>query len=125
MEWFSEDYIGAGGDLIEVFSGDEGRNQTRLRGNTVATRIGVYDDNGITVIVSQLHIVAFVQFLMSSVTCRINSRGPTKTINFNVTGMKSCYNSTYAYIYVSLQFMQIIHDIQMYIQVQSQSIKKN
>ena len=89
MEWFSEDYIGIGGDFIEIFSRDEGSNQTRLRGMTVATRIGVYDDNGITVIVSQLHIIASDQFPMSSVTCRINGRGPNETISFNTTGIKS------------------------------------
>ena len=89
MEWVSEDYIGAGGDLIEIFSQDDGSNQTRLRGMTVATRTGVYDDNGITVIVSQLHIIASDQFPMSSVTCRINGRGPSTTVRFNTTGIKS------------------------------------
>ena len=89
MEWFSEDYIGVGGDLIEISSQDEGSNQTRLGGTTVATRIGVYSDNGITVIVSQLHITASDQFPMSSVTCRINTRGPNETVSFNTTGIKS------------------------------------
>jgi hypothetical protein len=89
MKWYSEDYIGDGGDLIEVSSLGEGRNQTRLRGKTIATRIGVYSNNGITVIVSQLHIVASEQFPMSSVTCRFNAHGRNKTINFNITGMKS------------------------------------
>ena len=89
MEWFSEDYVGAGGDFIEIFSRDDGNNQTRL-GGTVATRIGVYDDNGITVIVSQLHIIASDQFPMSSVTCRVNSRGPNKTVNFSTSGKCIC-----------------------------------
>ncbi|MCG8623144.1 MAG: hypothetical protein MJE68_14260 [Proteobacteria bacterium] len=88
MEWFSEDYIGAGGDFIEITSRDEGSNQTRL-GGTIATRIGVYEDNGITVIVSQLHIIASDQFPMSSVTCRVNSRGPNITVSFNITGIKT------------------------------------
>jgi hypothetical protein len=86
MEWYSEDYIGVGGDLIEVSSLDEGSNQTRLQGNTVATRIRVYNDNGITVIVSQLHIIASEQFPTSSVTCRINRRGPNDTIKFSTSG---------------------------------------
>ena len=86
MEWVSEDYIGAGGDLIEIFSQDDGSNQTRREGMTVATRVGVHDDNGITVIISQLHITASDQFPMSSVTCRINGRGPSTTVNFNITG---------------------------------------
>ena len=90
IEWVSEDYIGVGGDLIEIFSRDEGSNQTRLRGMTVATRTGVYDDSGITVIVSQLHIIPSDNFPMSSVACRINTRGPNKIINFNVTGKCVC-----------------------------------
>jgi hypothetical protein len=90
MKWSSEHYIGVGGDFIEVSSLGEGRNQTRLRGKTIATRIEVYSDNGITVIVSQLHIIASEDFPISSVTCRINTRGPSDTIQFNITGKCVC-----------------------------------
>ena len=102
MEWSSEEYIGEGGDLIEVYSGGDGSSQTRLRGSTVATRVNVYSDSGITVIISQLHIVASEQFPTSSVTCRINTRGPRETINFNTTGMKSHNILTYTLLSNSL-----------------------
>ena len=85
MVWRSEQYIGGGGDQIEILSLGESTDQTRP-GGTVATRVGVNNDNGITVIVSKLYIVASAQFPFSSVTCSINGQGPSQTINFNVTG---------------------------------------
>ena len=97
MEWFSDDYIGVNGDFIEISSRDEGGNQTRREGMTVATRKRVYDDRGITVIVSQLHIMPSERFLMSSVKCRVNQHGPSEVINFTTTGMK-CYALYVTYI---------------------------
>ena len=86
MEWLSDHYIGGGGDLIQISSRDEGGNQTRRGGMTVSTRERVYDDRGITVIVSQLHIIPSEQFSMSSVKCRINQDGSSEVINFTTTG---------------------------------------
>jgi hypothetical protein len=90
MEWYSEEYIGSGGDLIEIVRNGDGNNQTRRGGDTVATTVSVNTVNGITMIVSQLHIMTSESFETSSVTCATNGNGPRaqKVISFNTTGMK-------------------------------------
>ena len=85
LEWFSDDYVGPGHDHLPISSGGLARNQTR--GSTVATRVHVDNDNGITVIVSQLHIIASEEFPTSSVRCGVNGQGPHQDINFTTTGM--------------------------------------
>jgi hypothetical protein len=89
LEWYSEEYIGPGEDIIEILSSGRGNNQTRRGGNTVATRVSVTTDSGITVIVSQLHIMTSERFPTSSVTCAINDNGPRRVIPFTTTGMES------------------------------------
>ena len=88
LVWFSDDYVGTGGDHLPISSGGPARNQTR--GSTVATRVRVDIDNGITVIISQLHIIASEELSPSSVRCGINGQGPHQVINFTTTGTKSC-----------------------------------
>jgi hypothetical protein len=88
LEWYSDEYIGSGGDVIEI-SRNDGNNQTRLGGNTVATRVSVNTYSGVTVIVSQLHIMTSEQIPTSSMTCATNGNGPRKVIPFTTTGMKS------------------------------------
>jgi hypothetical protein len=89
LEWYSDEYIGPGGDVIEILSSGGGNNQTRLGGKTVATRVSVNTYSGVTVIVSQLHIMTSEQIPTSSVTCAINGNGPRRVIPFTTTGMKS------------------------------------
>jgi hypothetical protein len=89
MEWYSEDYIGSSGDRIEIVRGGDERNQTRLGGETVATTVSVTTYSGVTVIVSQLHIMTSEQIPTSSVTCAINGQGPLEVITFTITGMKN------------------------------------
>ena len=88
LEWYSDEYIGPGGDVIEILNGGRGNNQTRLGGNTVATTVSVSTFSGITVIISQLHILTSDQIPTSLVTCGINGNGPRKAISFTTTGMK-------------------------------------
>jgi hypothetical protein len=88
LEWYSDEYIGSGGDVIEI-SRNDGNNQTRLGGNTVATRVSVTTYSGITVVFSQLHIMTSEQIPTSSMTCAINGQGPRDTISFTTTGTKS------------------------------------
>jgi hypothetical protein len=89
MEWYSDEYVGSSGDRIEIVRGGDGRNQTRLGGQTVATTVSVTTYSGVTVIVSQLHIMTSEQIPTSSVTCAINGQGPREVITFTTTGMKS------------------------------------
>jgi hypothetical protein len=88
LEWFSEDYIGPDGDAIEIRSSGRGNNQTRFGGSTVATRVSVTTDSGITMIVSQLHIMTSELIPTCLVTCAINDQGPRKNISLTTTGMK-------------------------------------
>jgi hypothetical protein len=97
MEWYSDEYIGPGGDRIEIVRGGDGNNQTRLGGNTVATRVSITTSSGITVIVSQLHIMTSEQIPTSSVTCAINGGGPRRVISFTTTGMEG--RTVYVYHY--------------------------
>jgi hypothetical protein len=98
LEWYSDEYIGS---AIEIRSSGRENNQTRLEGNTTATRVSVSTDSGITVIVSQLHIMTSELFPTSSVTCAISAQGPRKVIPFTTTGMKSCT----VYMYIPSHFL--------------------
>ena len=90
LEWHSDEYIGTGGDRIEILKSGDGRNETRHGRETVATTVSVNTYSGVTVIISQLHIMTSEQIPTSSVTCAINGNGPRKTISFTTTGMRSC-----------------------------------
>ena len=73
------------GNMFQITRFGDAANQ--MRGTTFATRVDTYDDNGVTVIVSQLQITASEQFPTSSVTCQINDDGLSDTINFHITGI--------------------------------------
>ena len=89
LEWQSDEHIGTDGDDIQIYSIGSRVNVTSVTiPTTYATRVSVTVENGITMIVSQLFITASDRFQTSSVTCRIDGRGPVKTISFNTTGMK-------------------------------------
>ena len=91
MEWYSEEYIGPGGDFIEILRNGDGNNQTRRGGETVATTVSVNTYSGVTVIISQLHIMTSGQIPTSLVVCAINDHGPRKVITINTTGMNNHY----------------------------------
>ena len=87
LEWQSDEHIGTGGDSIPIYSVGPRDNVTSGgNSNTYATRVNVSTEGGITVIVSQLHIIASDQFPTSSVTCRINGQGLRESITFTTTG---------------------------------------
>ena len=92
LEWHSDKYIGPGGDHIQILRNGDGSNQTRFGGKTVATTVSINTYSGVTVIVSQLHIMTSVQILTSSVMCAVNGQGPRKVISFATTGMKNHYS---------------------------------
>ena len=91
LEWRSNEHIGTNGDNIQIYSvGSRTLNVTSVTiPTTYATRVSSSEENGVTVIVSQLFITASEQFPISSVTCHINGQGPQETISFNTTGMKA------------------------------------
>ena len=86
LEWYSDEYIGPGGDRIEILRNGDGSDQTRHGGETVATTVSVNTYSGVTVIISQLHIMTSEQIPTSSVMCAINGAGPRKAISFTTTG---------------------------------------
>jgi hypothetical protein len=88
MEWHSDEYIGSGGNFIEVVRNGDGNNQTRRGKKTVATTVSVTTYSGVTVIISQLHIMTSERFPTSSVTCAISGLGPRKVIPFIITSME-------------------------------------
>ena len=89
LVWESTDYIGEGGNDIQIISAGDSNMTTSLSNpDTYATRVSVSVEDGVTVIVSQLFITASEQFPTSSVTCRRYGQDPRKTIFFNTTGMK-------------------------------------
>ena len=85
--WQSE-YIGANGlDIIQIYgTGDRVNVTSTSIETTYATRVSSSEEDGVTVIVSQLFITASEQLPTSSVTCRINHGGPRQTISFSIIG---------------------------------------
>ena len=93
LEWYSDEHIGRGGDRIQILRNGDGNDQTRRGGETVATTVSVNTYSGVTVIVSQLHIMTSEQIPTPSVTCAISDSGPRETISFTTTGIRSCMMS--------------------------------
>jgi hypothetical protein len=87
LEWFSEEYIGTGGDRLQFPSINcIGVNKTsRTNPNTVATCLSVIL-TGKTVIQSQLIITASIDHPQATVTCSNNGLGTTKNITFVTVG---------------------------------------
>ena len=85
IHWSSNEYIGGGGYRLDLFSGDcVGASQnSSFVPATNATCVSVTHENGINIIVSELHITATLQYPTSSVTCSINSHGVMNTTNFS------------------------------------------
>ena len=77
LEWFSEEYIGTGGDRLQILSISD-RNTSSINQNAVAARINVTNENGVVVIVSELRIIASIQYPNATVSC---SNGSPKKID--------------------------------------------
>ena len=69
LEWWSDEYIGIG-NSIPIYS--RGPRDNVISGDTYATRVNATKEDGVTVIVSQLHITASERFPMSSVSCSVD-----------------------------------------------------
>ena len=85
LEWFSEEYIGTGGDRLQILSGSD-RNTSSINPDVVATRINVTNDNGITVIVSELQIIASIKYPTATVSCSNGNLRSIQNITFRMFG---------------------------------------
>ena len=84
LEWFSEEYIGTGGDRLQVLSGSD-RNTSSITPDAIATRISVTTENGIVIIVSELRIIASIRFPEATVSCS-NGSPKKNNVTFRTVG---------------------------------------
>ena len=85
LEWFSEEYIGTGGDRLQILSGSD-RNTSSITPDVVAVRINVTNDNGITVIISELRIIASIKYPRATVSCSNGDQRLKQNITFRIFG---------------------------------------
>ena len=90
LQWRSDQYIGTGDSRLEIHSfGSEVYVPSNIDSNTLARRINTFNDNGVTVIVSELHLIASLQHQTSTIICDNNGHGGSKNITFQTVG-KCC-----------------------------------
>ena len=85
LEWFSEEYIGTGGDRLQILSGSD-RNTSSITSDVVAVRINVTNDNGSTVIISELRIIASIKYPRATVSCSNGDQRLKQNITFRIFG---------------------------------------
>jgi hypothetical protein len=88
LNWQSAEYIAPGTDglPLQILSlGNTTTLQSSSDPNTVATRIKVSNNNGVTVIVSELRIIASLMYPTATILCYIDAESPQK-ITFRTTG---------------------------------------
>ena len=87
LEWFSEEYIGTGGDRLQILSGSD-RNISSSSHDVVATRISVTEEDGATVIVSELRIITSIKYPTATVSCSNGDQRFMQSITFRTFGKK-------------------------------------
>ena len=95
LNWISDDYIGVGGDVLQLASADPpGQTASNPRNpTTVATLVSANRSRGVTTTVSELRLTASSQFPTSSISCRDNGQGPVSTVIFQTLfGKEKCVN---------------------------------
>ena len=107
LTWTSAEYIGRGGDVLEFSSIDSSGQTTSSSDNptTIATLINTNTDpdTQVTMIKSELHIIASVRHPTSSVGCRINSHGKANITEFETVPSKKIIPIT-SYIKLTVTF---------------------
>ena len=90
VTWRSQDYIGTGGDVLQLASADSaGQTASNSRNpTTVATLINTTRNGGVTTTISELQLTASSQFSSSNVSCGVNGQGPVNTALFRKTAVK-------------------------------------
>lgn len=88
LEWNSGEYIGQGGFPLQLlsFNNTETNVSSTSNPSTYAVRRSVASENGQTVIVSDLRIIASVQYPNATVTCRTDSPNSSRNIAFQTMG---------------------------------------
>ena len=84
LSWSSNEYIGLG---TLQFASIDSPGQMKISSSnstTVATLINTTTDpdTGVTEMVSELQLIALIQYSISSISCRINSHGRANTTSF-------------------------------------------
>lgn len=88
LEWNSAEYIGQGGFPLQLlsFNGTETNVSSTTRPSTYAVRLSVATENGQAVIMSELRIIASVQYPVATVTCGASGAGSSIRITFQTIG---------------------------------------
>ena len=111
LTWSSEEYVGFGGYTLQFASvHSAGRTNTSVRVPTTTATLISTTENGETVLVSQLRIIATVQHPTSSVTCRVYDRGAENTISFR----KMYLICVYMRVQNQAQIMHILESYVLY-----------
>jgi hypothetical protein len=95
INWRSEQYIGTGGDVLQLASADPpGQTASNSRNpTTVATLVSTSRSasGGVTTTVSELQITASSQYPSSSISCANNGDGPVSATVFQTLfGKEDC-----------------------------------
>ena len=74
ITWSSDEYVGTGGDNLQLLSIDpEGQNTTNTRNpTTIAYLISITRSNGVITVVSELQLTASELYPTSNISCGIN-----------------------------------------------------
>ena len=87
LRWSSREYIGSGDSRLELFSsGSEVYVTNNVDTNTFARRITTYNDSGVPIIESELHIIASLQHPTATIICDNNGHGVNKNVTFQTIG---------------------------------------
>ena len=89
LEWSSDHYIGNSGEILQLLSVNCLTTEVRstIDSNTFATCLSVTQENGVTVIVSELRITVSAAFTTSTVNCSNNGLGSSDSIIFHIQGI--------------------------------------
>ena len=92
VEWISGEYIGSGGDSLQLpfIKGAGYRTSNPRNPSAMAKIVSVDNVGGTVVIVSELRVIASSRFPHASVSCRGSGSTSRETITFNTTG--ECQN---------------------------------
>lgn len=96
VTWRSQDYIGTGGDLLQLASADPaGQTASNSRNpTTVATLINTTRIGGVTTTISELQLTASSQLFTSNVSCGVNGQGPFNTTLFRKAAIRYMHYCT-------------------------------
>jgi hypothetical protein len=87
LEWFSEQYIGTGRDLLQI-SSESARNTSSITPDAVAVRtnVSIASETGDTVIVSELRITASIKYPIATVSCSNGDQRFLQNVTFRIFG---------------------------------------